>query len=294
MKASSTIEEVTIESLKEMSKGGHIDNDLILFDDIASVPFPYGPRRMGCLLLALCLKGKAQYSVNTEKHEVEQNHIIIINEGQVTDDFLLSRDCNGIALLISTSFFREIIKNVHELSSLLLFSRNHPVWKLTPNETKTIVEYFRLLKAKVNDKEHHFRKDTVRLLLTTMIYDLSNAIYKVQQTTNEKKQTRAEHIFTEFIRMVEQNFRKERRVSWYGQQLCITPKYLSEAIKQVSHRTPNEWIDNYVTLEIRVLLKNSTKSIKEIAQELHFPNQSFLGKYFKEHVGCSPSDYRKS
>lgn len=158
MKASSTIEEVTIESLKEMSKGGHIDNDLILFDDIASVPFPYGPRRMGCLLLALCLKGKAQYSVNTEKHEVEQNHIIIINEGQVTDDFLLSRDCNGIALLISTSFFREIIKNVHELSSLLLFSRNHPVWKLTPNETKTIVEYFRLLKAKVNDKEHHFRK----------------------------------------------------------------------------------------------------------------------------------------
>ena len=198
MKASSTIEEVTIESLKEMSKGGHIDNDLILFDDIASVPFPYGPRRMGCLLLALCLKGKAQYSVNTEKHEVEQNHIIIINEGQVTDDFLLSRDCNGIALLISTSFFREIIKNVHELSSLLLFSRNHPVWKLTPNETKTIVEYFRLLKAKVNDKEHHFRKDTVRLLLTTMIYDLSNAIYKVQQTTNEKKQTRAEHIFTEF------------------------------------------------------------------------------------------------
>ena len=94
--------------------------------------------------------------------------------------------------------------------------------------------------------------------------------------------------------MVEQNFRNERRVSWYGQQLCITPKYLSEAIKQVSHRTPNEWIDNYVTLEIRVLLKNSTKSIKEIAQELHFPNQSFLGKYFKEHVGCSPSDYRKS
>jgi AraC-like DNA-binding protein len=82
-------------------------------------------------------------------------------------------------------------------------------------------------------------------------------------------------------------------VSWYGEQLCITPKYLSETVKQVSRRTPNEWIDNFVTLEVRVLLKNSSMSIKEIAQHLNFPNQSFLGKYFKEHVGMSPSEYRK-
>ena len=46
-------------------------------------------------------------------------------------------------------------------------------------------------------------------------------------------------------------------------------------------------------LELRVLLKNSTKNIKEITKELNFPNQSFLGKYFKEHVGASPSEYRK-
>ena len=89
------------------------------------------------------------------------------------------------------------------------------------------------------------------------------------------------------------NFRHERRVSWYGEQLCITPKYLSETVKQVSRRTPNEWIDYFVVLEIRVLLKSSTLSIKEIAESLHFPNQSFLGKFFKEHVGVSPSKYRR-
>ena len=41
------------------------------------------------------------------------------------------------------------------------------------------------------------------------------------------------------------------------------------------------------------MLKNTTLSIKDIAQQLNFPNQSFLGKYFKEHVGVSPSQYRK-
>jgi AraC-like DNA-binding protein len=65
-------------------------------------------------------------------------------------------------------------------------------------------------------------------------------------------------------------------------------------VKQISGRTALEWIENYVTMELRVALKNSARSIKEIAEDMNFPNQSFLGKYFKEHVGMTPSEYRKS
>jgi YesN/AraC family two-component response regulator len=101
-------------------------------------------------------------------------------------------------------------------------------------------------------------------------------------------------MFTRFIKLVEEHCRTERRVSWYAGQLGITPKYLSETIKAVSRRTPNEWIDNYVILELRVMLKNTTKNIKQITEEMNFPNQSFLGKYFKEHVGMSPSEFRRS
>ena len=82
-------------------------------------------------------------------------------------------------------------------------------------------------------------------------------------------------------------------MGWYAKQLNITPKYLSEAVKAISHRTPNEWIDYYTIHELRIMLKSTAKSIKEIAVELNFPNQSFMGKYFKDHVGVSPSEYRK-
>jgi AraC-like DNA-binding protein len=125
-----------------------------------------------------------------------------------------------------------------------------------------------------------------------MFYDMSNVIYRVEQQ-GKKPQMRADALFSQFIRLLEQNFRSIRRVSWYAEQLFITPKYLSEVVKQTSKRTPNEWIDSYVILEARVLLKTTTMSIKEIADELHFPSQSFLGKYFKEHVGVSPSEFRK-
>ena len=206
---------------------------------------------------------------------------------------MLSPDCKGIAILMSYDFFRETIKGMHELSQLFLFSRTHPVFSLSQDEITAIKAYFRAIKYKVDDNAHHFRADVVRSLMMSMIYDISNVIYRIQ-AANDKRQTRAEAIFASFIKLVEDNFRHERRVGWYGEQLCITPKYLSETVKMVSKRTPIEWIDNYVTLEMRVLLKNTNMSIKEIAQELHFPNQSFLGKFFKEHVGMSPTDYRKS
>ena len=101
-------------------------------------------------------------------------------------------------------------------------------------------------------------------------------------------------MFAKFIRLLEENFRKERRVGWYANKMGITAKYLSEIVKNVSKRTPNEWIDSYVILEIRVMLKNSTRTIGQITEDLNFPNQSFLGKFFKEHVGVSPTEYRKS
>lgn len=46
-------------------------------------------------------------------------------------------------------------------------------------------------------------------------------------------------------------------------------------------------------LELRVALKTTNLTIKEIAERMHFPNQSFMGKYFKEHSGMSPKEYRK-
>ncbi len=278
--------------MKALYNGSYIDDDIMVFDEIGALPLPNEPRRMKCILLALCRHGKVQYSVDTEERMVAANDVIIISEGQVIDNYMLSSDLSGIAILISQNFFSEIVKDIHGISSLFLFSRSHPVFGLRQKEISTLMTYFDLIWNKMNDDEHHFRKDVVRSLIATMIYDLSQVIYRIQQQRSER-QSRAESIFTEFIRLVEQNFRHERRVSRYATLMCITPKYLSETVKLVSRRTPNEWIDNYVALEIRVMLKNTTKSIKEIAEEMNFPNQSFLGRFFKEHVGMSPSEYRK-
>ncbi len=287
------LRDVTVSSAYEACGGSHIGGDILLVDDITRVRLRDGLCRMQCLFLALCTRGTACYIVDTVERTVVPGDLIIVSEGQVTDSCQFSDDCDGLCMIVSYDFFNEAIKNVHELSSLFLFARSHPVCHLTADESESIKRYYSTMRGMIGNEHHHFRSEMVRSVFTTMVYDVSNTIYRIQNEGGQYS-TRAEKIFTDFVRLVERNFRTERRVGWYAQTMCISPKYLSETVRAISRRTPTEWVDNYVTLELRVLLKNSTKSIKEIAQEMNFSNQSFLGKYFKDHVGMSPREYRKS
>ena len=270
-----------------------IDDDILLTDNITKLDMPTSPKRMTFIFIALCTRGSASCIVDTQRQTVKKGDMIIVSGRHVVEGYTASSDLQGLGILLSVNFFYEIVSNVSEISSMLLFSKDHPVFKLSESEADLFGKYFYILKDKVANTDNRFRRNVVRSLMLAMIYDLSNVMYRMQPET-DPRHTRANAIFTEFIQLLEDNYRSERRVGWYAEQLCITPKYLSETIKHVSRRTPNQWIDNYVLLEIRLSLKNTSKAIKEIAEEMNFPNQSFLGKFFKEHVGMSPTAYRRS
>jgi AraC-like DNA-binding protein len=269
-----------------------LGNDLLLSDQINKAPMPSEPRKMNFILIGLCTKGSIRYRMNTQEVTVHAGEMLVVSERHVIDGYQPSKDMEGLCIMMSVDFFHEIIKSVHDVSSLFVVARMQPVMKLEDDEIETFKEYFQVVRQKIIDNHNHFRKDLIRTLMLAMFYDVGNVIYRVKNFDESLR--RSEKVFTNFLKMVEENCRKERRVAWYAQQQNITPKYLSEAVKRVSGRTAVEWIENYVTMELRVLLKNSTKTIKEIANEMNFPNQSFLGKYFREHVGVTPSEYRKS
>ena len=285
------IKESDLNKAKTWSESVFLDNDLLLTEHIDKAPMPTEPRRMNFILIGLCLQGEVMYELDKKMQIIKPGDILIVSDRHVVDSYRCSEDMRGLCMMMSVQFFREIIQNVSDISSLFLFSRLHPVMRLEDKEIETFKEYFQVIKQKIGDEHNHFRKDLIKALLLAMFYDLSNIIYRVK--ADGKPRSRAEVIFTQFITLVEKHFREERRVAWYAKQLCITAKYLSETVKAVSRRTPNEWIDDYITLELRVQLKNSTKTIKEIARDLKFPNQSFMGKFFKEHVGVSPLQYRR-
>lgn len=286
------ITEANLEDARHWGDTTCMEEGLVLAEHLNEATIGKEPTRINFILMALCRKGEAQYSIDTRQQTVKPGDLLFISERHIVDQYRATDDFECMCIMLSTEYYHGFVQNVKNVSSLLIFSMNNPVVRLTQREIETYTNYFQFIREKIADETHHYRADLVKALLLSMFYDMSNVIWRVEQAGGTP-QTRADAIFAQFIRLLQENFRTERRVSWYADQLTITPKYLSEVVKQVSKRTTNEWIDSYVVLEIRVMLRNSTKSIKQICNELNFPNQSFLGKYFKEHVGMSPSEFRK-
>lgn len=268
----------------------HLDDDFLVCT-ASDLRLPREPRRMECTAVGLCHSGHGSYTVGTVAHEMNPGDVIIIPEGQVLGDIRLDDSSETDLVLIAHDFLYGIIREVRDITNLIVFSRDHPVLTLTPGEAQALATGLDILRHRLRDPTHRFRRQVTGTLLATMIYDLSNAALRLGET--QTSQARAQELFERYVRLVEGHFRRERRVAWYAERLGVSPKTLLEQVKRVSGRTPNEWLDTYTTLEIRVLLRNTTKPIKDIAGELAFASQSSLGKFFREHVGLSPKAYRQ-
>lgn len=284
--------ETSFSKLKQWPTAISLDDDLILMDLTAETPFPDKGRYTNFYVFGLVTQGELHYDVDTIERTVQAGQLIVVSEKRVVDNYHCSADLQGKVMAMSTSFFREVIRDMAYLSSMFLFTRSHPVQQVSGRESERLLSFHSMIRERLEDTDNNFQHHLVRTLMQAMFYDMSSVIYRFRDLAIGRH-SRIEELFAQFIRLVEANCRQERRVGWYAEQMGITPKYLSEAVKEVSKNTPTEWIDNYVTLAIRLMLKDTTKTIKDISAELNFSNQSFLGKYFRLHVGMSPSEYRR-
>ena len=110
---------------------------------------------------------------------------------------------------------------------------------------------------------------------------------------DKSSENRSKRLFENFLNLVSRHHASERGMAFYAERLGLTPKYLSKLIKQVSGRSAPDWIDDFVIVEAKNLLKYSNDSIKEIVYKLHFSNASVFYKYFKAHTGMTPTEFRR-
>ena len=104
MKSKVILDNITVDTILEKGRCSHIDRDMVMLEHIDDMPKSNQPRRMGCLFLAICLRGSASYTVDTVRYDVKANDLIIISEGQIISDYTVSRDCMGWHSCFLTSF----------------------------------------------------------------------------------------------------------------------------------------------------------------------------------------------
>lgn len=103
---------------------------------------------------------------------------------------------------------------------------------------------------------------------------------------------RIRELFNHFMMLMERDYKQSRDVMYYAGLMNITPKYLTNIVRQVTGHTPKAIIDQYVILQVKMQLQRSGQSVKEIAWDYHFTDVSFFCRYFKKHTGMTPQQIR--
>ena len=286
------IRNVDISGIQHLPMIDFIGNDFAIFDDIRDIPFTPYPTRLNAACFAVCRKGWCKLNINLRDYEMREGMLCIILPEQIVQQGERSDDFSGLFIAVSRDFMDMVIPTMQQLFPMFFMIKERPFVHITPEESQSFQEYHSFLWSKVKLKDNPFRKEITQGLLLALFYEIYN-IYQGHVIQERTPKSRKEDLFERFIRYVYEFYKEERSVSFYADKMFLTPKHLSTMVKEVSGKTAGEWIDSLVILEAKAMLKSSEQSIQEIADELHFANQSFFGKYFKHHTGFSPKEYRK-
>ncbi len=255
------------------------------YDD---VNFPF---RFDGLIIGLVSSGHGRIGIDLREYEIKPDTVLVIHPR----NYVYYADGEDIAMDI-VACSREVAENVlpklTDVMPLLMHHRSEPVEELTHEDAESLREFYKFLHKEINGIQGPFHKKKMMSLLQAALFEMMDIQCHRQQVTRQYK-TRKEEIMAKFILLVSENFREQRQVGFYSDQLCVTSKHLSAVVKEISGRTAGDWIENYVTVEAKVLLRSTDLTIQEIASRLNFSNQSFFGKYFKHQTGMSPTEYRK-
>ena len=286
----------TIDSIQRSSALAVGIDNIAIFNDMSMIRGLELPAKIDFILSIMCEAGRLLISYDNRSHELTKNSLMVMRQGHVINSYELSPDFKGHVIVVSTKHLDKTVPTMTKFMPYMIHFMGNPVIKLTEEEMTNQIELRNLLKAKSQPQsDHAYRVNVVRSVLEALFFE-TLGVYSAHSMDLRSMQTirRKDSLLYDFIQLVESEFRRERSVAYYANRLCVSPKHLSSMVKEASGRTAGDWIDSYVIMEAKALLKNTGMTVQEISQALNFANQSFFGKYFKHLTGISPRMYRST
>lgn len=172
--------------------------------------------------------------------------------------------------------------------------RKNPCAILNSEETGHLAAQFSILREKVKLRTHCFQKEALQNALVGFYIELANIFMGKKELMTTPALSRKEELFEQFLHLLFEHCKEQHVVTFYAEKLFITPQYLSLILKELTGKSANKWIDDALIVEAKMLLKAPQATVQQVADILHFSDQSTFGKFFKKHLGISPMEYRKS
>lgn len=280
----------------ELSKG-KLEDKMMIFDNLDQVNSEVigsssHPVKTEATLSLHVVKGSVTFMVNFTEVKLEAYQVINIMPKclfyviETSPDFVYF--CFTISMEFQTALMGGLNVQAGILQTVQRFYR-----KIGNEQTlRNSMMAYRHIKDELSQPEYPLQKYVIQRYCEILILKNTQFYSQHDHMDSGKSLSRREHIFREFLVLLEHHYKKERSILFYASKLFLTPKYLSTVVKDVSGTHASHWIDEYVIFEAKALLRDGRFSIKQVSDQLNFPSQSMFGRFFKKATSYSPKQYK--
>ncbi len=249
----------------------------------------------------LFLKGESEVTVNFNNYTVTPGTLLILPPERVLEPMsYTTKNLEVFTLFLSSTFIKSINFDLTALGINHAIN-NNGIIQLSDRQVEHMRRYFELLHLNASncsdnasEIEASCSQNIARNIIAAILYQLIiiSRQYYGPETELPAKNRKGNYV-KDFFKLLIEHHTHERSVAFYAGKLFISPKYLSLIVKEATGRSATDWIDGYVIMAAKNLLRFSGENIQQVAYRLNFSNQSAFGKYFKHLTGMSPTAFKE-
>ena len=246
------------------------------------------PTLMPEMRILMIRNGWANPVINMMERRFEVGDLVFLGTNGILQYKDASSDVKGIGLSISDELFSLAVGN--RIPSAFDGHLRDFQMRLSPAEQEYLDQ---LHLALFNHTRQQNGSSQVTLHLVSALLWYVDHLWSRQEQSYREHQSREQRLFTDFVQLVSEFAPEHHTIDYYASRLCLTPRYMSTIIKQVSGKSAKQWIDDALVTRIKIDLKHTDKPVARICDDMNFPNPSFLTKFFKRMTGMTPKEFRQ-
>lgn len=256
------------------------------------------PFRVDCYLAAYCVEGSVDCSVNLTDYHLTTGTLLLITPGniiRITQPDELDQNLRVTLICVSASYISNIGINPSKVLVEAVEVLRDPCIHLSDDEAEMLHKYVNLA-LDITKTNSQFVKESIGGLVSSVFYQFAGFLADSKRREDMEKPvrtTRQRQMLEQFMKLAINDHAREHLVGYYADKMCVTPKYLSKIVKETSGRSVPDWLSELLILDAKNMLRHTDMTIKEISARLNFPSQSFFFRFFKNHTGKTPTQYRE-
>lgn len=260
-------------------------------DDVQSLKYPC---RIEAMVMVVCVRGEVAFSSHMNNYRLTAGQCFVSSASVF--EFHSVTNSEFYTLALESKFLTSM--NVDMRFMLRMMSQlrqNTSVANVSERDMNTVYSLFDRLFAEFTSVDRSECMDmSLRHVLCSVVYRICDAIMTTPSMPSLGVKDRSSEYFDKLMALLSEHYRDQRNVEFYAEKMHVSSKHLSRVIRSYTGKSVHQWIDEFVALEIKNLLKYSNMSIQQISLALNFPNPSFMGQYFKRITGMTPGEYKRS